>query len=168
MTTTIEKAQVELPNDHQVKVTRRFAAPRELVFKAYTTPSLMQRWLTGMPGWTMPVCEMDLRVDGEYRWRWRNEQGNEFGFFGTFSEVTPPARISHTQYYDPGDIGGDMGNGATITVEFVDDEHGTTMTTLMDFGSMEARDAALSTGMTDGMEISYRQLDEMLAEQVEG
>jgi phytoene dehydrogenase-like protein len=88
MVRTFEKAQVELPSDHEVRVMRSFKAPRELVFKAYTTPSLLQRWLGGHPGWTMPVCEMDVRVGGSYRWRWRSEEdGKEFGFHGTFEEV---------------------------------------------------------------------------------
>lgn len=166
MAKTFEKAQVELPSDHEVKVTRSFNAPRALVYEMYTTPSFMQRWMLGPPGWTMPVCEMDVRVGGKYRWRWRSEQdGKEFGFHGTFREVDPPRRLVHMEYYDPGDVGGEMGNGALITVEFSEAAGVTTMTTLMDFGSKEARDAAMSTGMTDGMEMSYQLLDGVLAEQ---
>ena len=166
MAKTIEKAKVDLPSDREVRVTRSFEAPRELVFKAYTTPSLVQRWLLGPPGWTMPVCEMDVRVGGQYRWRWRGEEdGKEFGFHGTFQEVDPPRRVVHIEYYDPGDVGGEMGDGALITVEFTEADGLTTMTTLMDFGTKEARDAAVSTGMTDGMEVSYQRLDEVLVEQ---
>ncbi|MBN1240089.1 MAG: SRPBCC family protein [Gammaproteobacteria bacterium] len=163
--TKLPKAQVSLPSDHEVKVTRQFDAPRELVFRAYTTPALMQRWLLGYPGWTMPVCEMDVRVGGKFRWRWRNDKdGSEFGFHGTFKEVDPPARIVHTEYYDPGDIGGSMGEGSLITVELTEKDGITTLVTLMDFGTKEARDAAMSTGMTDGMEMSYQVLDALLAE----
>ena len=161
----LNKAQVSLPSDREVKVTREFKAPRELVYKAYTTPALVKRWLLGPPGWTMPVCEMDVRVGGEYRWRWRNEEdGKEFGFHGTFREVAAPAKIVHTEFYDPGDVGGDMGNGALITVELTEKNGVTTLTSLMDFGSREARDAAMATGMTDGMEMSYQLLDGLLAE----
>lgn len=164
MTTTISKAEVSLPSDSEVKVVRRFKASRELVYKAYTTPELMQRWLLGPPGWSMPVCEMDVRVGGKFRWRWRSDEGQEFGFFGEFREVVPPSRIVHTEYYDPGDVGGDMGEGALITVELDESNGITTLATLMDFGTREARDAAISTGMTDGMEASYQLLDGVLAE----
>ena len=169
MATRFGKAQVDLPSDHEVKVTRSFKAPRELVYKAYTTPSLMQRWLLGYPGWTMPVCEMDLRVGGKFRWRWRSdEDGKEFGFHGTFREIDPPRRLVHDEYYDPGDVGGDMGEGSLITVELTEADGITTLTTLMDFGTKAARDAAMSTGMTDGMEASYQTLDGLLAEQSAG
>jgi len=161
----MEKARVGLPSDHEVKVTRRFDAPRALVYEAYTNPALLPRWLLGPPGWTMPVCEMDVRVGGKYRWRWRSDEGGEeFGFYGEFLEVSPPARLVHVEYYDPGDLGDDMGDGAVITVTFEERGGVTTLTSRMEFKSKEARDAALSTGMTDGMEMSYRRLDEVLAE----
>lgn len=157
------KTQVMLPSDHEVKVVRAFNAPRELVYKAYTTPELMQRWLLGPPGWTMPVCEMDVRVGGKFRWRWRSIEGSqEFGFHGEFRVVEPGRRLVHTEYYDPGDVGGDMGEGSLITVELTEQDGVTTMSTLMDFYTKAARDAAMSTGMTDGMEMTYQRLDELL------
>jgi uncharacterized protein YndB with AHSA1/START domain len=163
--TKMPEAEVSLPSDSAVKVTRQFNAPRELVYKAYTTPSLMQRWLLGPPGWTMPVCEMDVRVGGAFRWRWRSvEDGKEFGFHGEFREVSAPAKLVHTEYFDPGDVGGDMGEGSLITVELTEKNGVTTVSTLMDFGTRQARDAAMSTGMTDGMEMSYQVLDELLVE----
>ena len=80
-----QPAQVSFPSDRVVEVTRSFRAPRALVYEAYTTPELLKRWLLGPPGWTMPVCEMDVRAGGAYRWRWRSdEDGSEFGFHGTF------------------------------------------------------------------------------------
>lgn len=164
MTTFFDKAEVSMPSDHEVKVVRSFKAPRELVYKAYTTPDLLRRWLGGYPGWTMPVCEMDVRVGGKYRWRWRGEQdGKEFGFHGVFSEVNPPAKLANTEYFDPGEVGGDMGDGSLNTVELVEHDGFTTMTTLMDFRTKQACDAAVATGMTDGMEVSYKQLDTLLA-----
>src|SRR5690606_13020610 len=102
---------------------------------------------------------------GKYRWRWRSDaDGKEFGFHGEFREVVPPSRLVHLEYYDPGDIGGDMGNGALITLELTEQGGVTTATTLMDFGTRQARDAALSTGMTDGMEVSFSLLDKVLEE----
>jgi len=158
-------AQVSLPSDREVRVTRAFDAPRELVYRAYTVPELVRRWLLGPPGWTMPVCEMDVRVGGKYRWRWRSdEDGKEFGFHGEFQEVSPPARLVHTEFYDPGEVGGDMGEGALISLTFTERDGVTTVTSLMDFKTKAARDAALSTGMTDGMEQSHRRLDRVLAE----
>jgi uncharacterized protein YndB with AHSA1/START domain len=166
MSAGTEKAQVSQPSDHEVKVSRSFKAPRELVYKAYTTPELVKRWLLGPPGWTMPICEMDVRVGGMYRWRWRsNEGGKEFGFYGEFKEVSAPSKLVHSEYFDPGDVGGDMGKGATITVTLTEDKGITTFTSVMDFGSKEARDAAVATGMTDGMEQSYQLLDKLLAKQ---
>jgi len=159
------KTQVILPSDHEVKVIRAFNAPRELVYKAYTTPELLQRWLLGPPGWTMPVCEMDVRVGGTYRWRWRSiENGQEFGFHGEYRIVEPARRLVHTEHYDPGDVGGNMGNGALITVEFTETDGVTTMSTLMDYYTKEALDAAMATGMTDGMDMTYQRLDELLPE----
>lgn len=166
MTTKLETAQVTFPSDSEVSVSRAFKAPRALVWKAYTTPELVQRWSLGPPGWSMPVCEMDVRVGGAYRWRWRSdEDGSEFGFHGEFIEVDPPAKIRHTETYDPGDTGEDMGEGeAMITVSFTEQDGVTTMTSVMDFGSKESRDAAVATGMTDGMEMGYKRLDDLLAE----
>lgn len=164
MPTTIDKAQVTLPSDREVKVTRSFKAPRALVYRAYTEPQLLQRWLLGPPGWSMPVCEMDVRVGGGYQWRWRNDQdGSEFGFAGTFREVKPGARLVHTEAYDPGTVGdGYPGDEAIVTVTFTEESGLTTVTTLIDFASKEARDAAMATGMTDGMEESYKLLDRQL------
>jgi uncharacterized protein YndB with AHSA1/START domain len=111
---------------------------------------------------------MDVRVGGRYRWRWRSDQdASEFGFAGTFREVTPPSRLVHTETYDPGTLGTvHPQSEALVSVTFTEDSGITTVTTLIDFGSKEARDAALATGMTDGMEQSYQLLDALLSERV--
>jgi uncharacterized protein YndB with AHSA1/START domain len=164
MSAVFETTQVTQPSEREVKTVRSFKAPRDLVYKAYTTPELVKRWLGAQPGWTMPICEMDVRVGGKYRWRWRsNDEGKEFGFHGEFKEVNAPAKLVHSEYFDPGDVGGDMGEGAIITLEFSEDKGITTITSLMDFGNKRARDAAFATGMTDGMEQSYQLLDGVLA-----
>ena len=167
MRTMMEKAQVTLPSDREVQVTRSFNAARPLVYRAYTEPALVQRWLLGPPGWSMPVCEMDVRVGGRYRWRWRSDKdASEFGFAGTFREVQPPSRLVHTETYDPGTLGDvHPPNEALVTVTFAEYGGLTTVTTLIDFGSKEARDAAVATGMTDGMEQSYQLLDQLFSEQ---
>lgn len=162
--TELNKSTVSLPNDLDVVVIRKFNAPRALVFDAWTNPEQVKRWMLGPPGWTMPVCEMDLRVGGAFRWRWRGEDGAEFGFFGEFREVARPERIVHTETFDPGDVGGSMGDGpALVTTEFAENGKTTTCTMTIHYQSKADRDAALSTGMTDGMEMSYQNLDALLA-----
>lgn len=159
------EAVVTLPSDSQVLVKRSFNAPRALVYRAHTEPALMRRWLVGYPGWTMPVCEMDVREGGAYRWRWRQEEdGSEFGFYGVHQEVIANQRLRYTQIFDPGSLGGDMGAGTLITVDLTEENGVTTLTCLMDFGTKEARDAAMSTGMTDGMEVNYQGLERLFTE----
>jgi uncharacterized protein YndB with AHSA1/START domain len=157
-------AQVTLPSESEVRVTRQFNAPRQLVWDAHTKPDLVQKWQLGPPGWEMPVCEMDVRVGGRYRWAWKNQtDGKQFGFFGTFMEVNAPARLVHEEYYDPGEIGGAMptGDPCVVSLELSEDAGVTTLVCTMKFASKEARDGAVSTGMTDGMEMGYARLDEM-------
>jgi len=166
MTRTLEKAQVSLPSDTEVRVTRDFAAPRQLVWEAHTVPALVRRWMLGPPGWSMPVCEMDVRPGGAYRWRWRSDEtGAEFGFFGSFMEVDAPARMVHAEHYDAGDVGGamDASQPAIIRTSFSERDGVTSLELVMKFASREIRDAAVSTGMTDGMEMGYERLDEMLS-----
>jgi uncharacterized protein YndB with AHSA1/START domain len=141
-----------------VLVKRSFDAPAKLVWRAYMEPDLMRRWCSGMPGWSMPVCEMDMRVGGNYRWRWRSdEDGQEFGFTGEVLEVDPHAKIVHTQIFDAGDLG-------VSTVTFQEHSGITNVTTTIRYASKADRDAAFATGMTDGMEINYKQLDGVLGE----
>ena len=158
------KSTVTLPNDRDVVVVRAFNAPRSIVFDAWTKPALVQRWMLGPPGWTMPVCEMDVRPGGKFDWRWRSEKdGAEFGFTGEFREVVRPSRIVHVERFDPGDVGGEMGE-ALVTSELTEKSGVTTMTMTIRYDSKETRDAALKTGMTDGMELSYQNLDKLLEE----
>jgi uncharacterized protein YndB with AHSA1/START domain len=158
--------EVTLPSDREVRVVRTFNAPRKLVWDAHTKPELIQKWMFGYPGWTMTVCEMDVRVGGAYRWRWQNQEDKkEMGFFGEFREVDAPNRMVYLETYDPGDVGGAMpaGEPAVITTEFKESGGVTTLMTTMLFASKEARDGAVSTGMTDGMEMSYARLDDMFS-----
>ncbi|HMO16262.1 MAG TPA: SRPBCC family protein [Pirellulaceae bacterium] len=172
----MKPAEASLPSDTEVRVKRSFDAPVKLVWRAYMEPDLMRRWCSGYPGWSMPVCEMDMRVGGKYRWRWcSDENGQEFGFTGEVLEVTPHAKIVHTQIYDVGDLGGADSSGAVIpdsmgsepsiiTVTFQETNGITDVTTTIRFASQVDRDAALETGMSDGMEFSYQQLDRVLGE----
>jgi uncharacterized protein YndB with AHSA1/START domain len=164
MQTSVKPAEVKLPNDNAVQVERNFRAPRELVYEAFTQPALVQRWLLGPPGWSMPVCEMDVRVGGRFRWRWRSdEDGSEFGFEGEYMEIDAPALIRNTEGFDAGDTDERM-EDAIVTTRFAERDGITTVSTLIEYASKEARDGALATGMTDGMETSYQLLDTLLAE----
>ncbi len=112
----MKPAEVSTPSDREVLVKRSFDAPVDLVWQAYTDPALMRRWLTAMPGWSMPVCEVATHVGGKYRWRWRdNENGQEFGFTGEMLEDELHSKIVQTQSYDPGDLGGSMGEDQPLS-----------------------------------------------------
>jgi uncharacterized protein YndB with AHSA1/START domain len=124
----------------------------------------MRKWLVGYPGWDMPVCEMDVRVGGKYRWQWKNrEDGKQFGFFGAFTQVDGPGRLAHDQYFDPGDLGSSMptGDPTEISLDLREQNGVTTLVCNMKFASKEARDGAVATGMTDGMEFNYKHLDDL-------
>lgn len=149
------------PSDNAVTVSRSFDAPADLVFACHTQPQLVQRWQLGPPGWTMPICEIDLRVGGTYRYVWRSDaEGSEFGFTGEFREIVVPSRIVHTE----GMIG--TPGEAMVTTLFKEHAGRTVLTLTMSFESQHVRDQVLLTGMTDGMAQSYDRLDELLAEQV--
>jgi uncharacterized protein YndB with AHSA1/START domain len=109
------KLTLTTPSDREVVMTRVFDAPRALVYECHTKPELVRRWLLGPPGWSMPVCEIDLRVGGEYRYRWRSkESGHEFGVAGVYREIVAPERIVHTELFD----GAEMGGQSLVTTVF--------------------------------------------------
>ena len=150
---------VSTPTDEEVVVSRLFDASPQAVFDCHTKPDLVRRWLLGPPGWTMPVCEIDLRVGGAYRYVWRSETGErEFGTGGAFTEVAAPTRWSHTERMD-----GAPGEATNLYI--LTEEGGRTRLTMqMNFGSKAFRDMALKTGMTRGMDQSFDRLAAMLAE----
>ncbi len=152
--------QVTMSSDRGIMITRVFDAPRALVFDAYTKPDLVKRWLLGPPGWTMPVCEIDLKVGGRFRYVWRSDaEGTDMGAGGAYREIAPPERIVHTQLFDEDWTGGEM----LVTTLFTEQGGKTTVTMTVLYVSAEARDAALGTGMTKGIAQSYDRLDELLA-----
>ena len=162
----MKPAEVGTPSEREVLVKRSFDASVNLVWQAYTDPALMRRWLTAIPGWSMPVCEMTTHVGGKYRWRWRdNANGQEFGFTREMLEVAVHSKIAHTQIYDTGDcdFGSMGGEPSIITVTFNETNGITHVVTSIKYASKADRDAAMSTGMTDGMEMNYKQLDGVLA-----
>ena len=147
---------VTTPSDLEVAMTRVFDAPRRLVWKAWTTPEHLQQWMLGPEGWTMPVCEMDLRPGGAYRSVWRRANGQEIEIPGVYKEVTPPERLVSTESWG-------AGWPETInTLTFTEDAGQTTVTLTMRYPSKDARDAALKTGATDGMNQGFLRLDAYL------
>jgi uncharacterized protein YndB with AHSA1/START domain len=150
---------VTLPNDRDVVVTRVFDAPASLVFDCHTKPDLVRRWLV-TPGWTMPVCDIDLRVGGRYHYVWKNDDGKQFGFRGEYREIAAPNRIVHLERPDGAPEGGD----ALCTLALAEKGARTTLTYTIRFPSREVRDQVLKTGMTDGMAQTYDQLETMLGE----
>src|SRR5215831_6780350 len=139
--------------DLEVVMTRAFDAPRNLVYDALTKPELLKRWLSGPPGpgWSMPVCEVDLKVGGSYRFVWRNTDGSELGMRGLYREIAPPERLVNTESF-------------VIGVDVLAEQAGrTTLTTTILYPSKEARDATFGSDMERGVTTSYDRLDEVLA-----
>lgn len=152
--------QLSTPTDLDVVITRVLDAPRGMVFDAFTKPDLVRRWLLGPPGWTMPVCEIDLRVGGKYRYVWENADGQRMAMGGTFTEIVRPARMVATQLFDEDWTGGET----LVMTEIVEQKGKSTVTTTVHYASREARDAALQTGMAQGMEAGYERLEDLLKE----
>jgi uncharacterized protein YndB with AHSA1/START domain len=161
---------VKTPTDREVVVVRTFDAPVALVWDAHTKPELLQRWLVGQPGWTMPYCRVDLRVGGKYRYVWRNtESGREFGSHGEHLEVETHARIVTSERMDgldgnpiDYDHPAETGDPAINTLVMAESAGRTTITLSMVFPSKEVRDMAVGSGMTDGMAMGYDLLDALL------
>ena len=144
------------PSDREVVMTRVVDAPRSLVFEAFTNPEHPPQWVLGPEGWTMPVCEIDLRPGGEWHFVWRQPDGTEMDMRGVYREITPPGRLVNTESW-----GGDWPETLN-TVVFSEDAGKTTITTTILYPSKDARDAALETGMKEGADQSYGRLDEYL------
>jgi uncharacterized protein YndB with AHSA1/START domain len=152
--------RITTPTDREVLVERDFDAPRRLVFDAFTKPELVRRWLLGPDGWTMPVCEIDLRVGGTYRYVWRKEAtGTEMGMGGVFREVVRPEKIVATEKFDDAWYPGE----AVDTTVFEEKGAGTRIRLTVQYESQEARDTATRSGMERGMIAGYDRLEQVLA-----
>jgi uncharacterized protein YndB with AHSA1/START domain len=144
------------PSDREVLVTRVVNAPRRLVFAAWTEPRHLQRWLTGPEGWTMPICEIDLRPGGRWRYVYRKASGKEMTLTGSVLEVVPPERFVTTESWGP------EWPDTVNTLVLTESEGRTTIALTITYVSKEARDAALDTGAMDGMNRAFELLDELL------
>ena len=155
--------KIQPSGERDIFMTRVFDAPRELVFDALTKPEFVSRWLLGPTGWTMPVCEIDLRVGGAYRYLWRNEDGREMGMGGRYTEVVRPEKIVHTERFDEAWYEGESLNTWTLS------ERGgqTTLAVTMRYETTATRDEVLHSGMESGVATSYDRLDDILAKMAE-
>lgn len=145
--------------DRHVVVTRRFAAPPEAVYRAHTDPALVQRWMLGPEGWTMPVCVCEARAGGKIRYEWADSEGRGFYLTGEFVELTPFSRIVHVERMHLPDPTPDN----HIETTFAKDGTGTLMRMRMTLPDAETRARMLATGMEHGMEASYVRLETLHA-----
>jgi len=144
------------PTDREIMITRVVDAPRRIVFDAFTTPKHVPNWLTGPEGWTMPVCEIDLRPGGKWRYVYRKSGGQEMTLSGSFREVTPPERLISTESWGP------EWPETVNTLVLTESGGHATITITVTYPSKDARDAALKTGMKEGMDQGFAKLDRLL------
>jgi uncharacterized protein YndB with AHSA1/START domain len=159
-----ESFKISTPSDREIVVERDFNAPRPLVFDAFTKPELVKRWLLGPEGWSMPVCEIDLRVGGAYRYVWRKESakesaGEEMGMGGVFREIVQPRKLVATEKFDDSWYPGE----AVDTTVFEERSGITKVKLTVLYESNEARDTATRSGMEHGMVAGYNRLEQVLA-----
>lgn len=145
-----------MPSDLEVVITRVVDAPRRLVYDAWTRPEYIRQWLLGPEGWTMPVCEIDPRPGGKWRYVWRTADGNEMTLAGIVREMTPPERLVTTESWGP------EWPETVNTVVFTESGGRTTVWLTVVYPSKEARDAALQTGMKEGMDQGFARLDRLV------
>jgi uncharacterized protein YndB with AHSA1/START domain len=154
-------AVITLTSDTDYVIHRMFDAPAELVFKAFTTPELVERWWAGDEAeWV--VCDIDLRPGG--RWRWVFRHGSmALGFHGEYRDVSPPDRLVYTEMIEmPGVPAPDPAEYPVVTLTLDEINGVTTMTLLVHHSSPEQRDAVLASGMESGMQDSYDRLEEII------
>lgn len=155
----VGKLTVNTPSDREIAMTRAFNAPRQLVFDALTKPELLKRWLTGPPGWSFTVCEVDLKVGGKYRFEWsKKDKGIQMGVSGVFQEVVVPERYVNTERFDEPWYPGE----AIVTNELAERDGITTLTLTVRYESREARDVALQSPMEEGVAMGYDRLAEIV------
>lgn len=153
------RLEVTTPSACEIQFTRDFAAPRGLVFDCVAKPEFVRQWLLGPPGWSMPVCEIDFRVGGRFRYVWRNTDGRDMGMGGVYREIVRPERIVHTERFDDDWTGGET----TVVTRFTERNGITAYALTVRYASQAARDGALRTGMTEGMDYGYAKLEQLLA-----
>ena len=151
--------KVTTPSDHEIRLTRLFDAPRQLVFEAMTKPEHVRQWWGCLgDGYSVPVCEVDLRVGGKWRFVNRHPKG-EAAFHGEYREITPPSRLVFTEIFEefPDVV-------SVVTSELTEEEGKTRLTATVRYPSMQVRDMVIASGMSRGAGISYDRLEDLVAE----
>jgi uncharacterized protein YndB with AHSA1/START domain len=156
--TSTGSAVVTLPTDTTIHIVREFDAPRHLVYRAWTTPELVQRWWSGLRG-NVTSAEIDLRVGGRWRYVMTTNGGDEVAFHGEFREIVPDERIVNTEVYEGIPDGDD--NPALITYLFTETDGRTTLTVVTEVDSKETRDMIMASGMEGGMQEAYDALEQL-------
>ena len=156
--TTMTRLTLKTEGDTHIVVTRRFAAPPEAVYRAHTDPNLIQKWLLGPEGWTMPVCINEARPGGKIRYEWAHPKKGSFQVTGELVELTPFSRIVHVERMHLPDPTPDN----HVETLFEPEGAGTLMTMRMTLPDSKIRAAMLATGMERGMEDSYARLETIL------
>lgn len=149
---------ITTPSPRELAMTRVFDAPRELVYEAHTRPEFLKRWLGVHRGWSLAVCEIDLRVGGAYRYVWRGPDRPEMGMGGVYLEVVPPERIVATEAFDQSWYPGE----AVSTMTLIERDGKTTLTLTVRYESQAARDAVLKSPMEQGVSAGYDTLAQLL------
>jgi uncharacterized protein YndB with AHSA1/START domain len=146
---------VTTPTDREIVLTRVFNAPRQMVFDAFNKPELLKQWF-GPRGFSMPVCEVDFRVGGGFRFVLRKPNGKDVGMRGVYREIVVPERTVHMESFD------DYPGEAQVTSVMVEKDGKTTLTATALYPSREVRDMVIETGMEHGAAESYDRLEELL------
>jgi uncharacterized protein YndB with AHSA1/START domain len=150
-----EESTLDFPSDLEMRISRSVNAPRRLVWIAWTDPKHIPHWLLGPPNWTMPVCEVDLRVGGSYRFVYAMPDGTVgMTLLGEYLAVNPIDQLKCKETW------GAPWPWTHNTIDFVDQGARTYVSITMKFESEEARDAAAKTGARDGMEGGFKRLEE--------
>jgi uncharacterized protein YndB with AHSA1/START domain len=149
---------VTTPTDEEIVMTRLFDAPRQLVFEAMTKPEHVKRWWGCLgEGYSVPVCEIDLRVGGTWRFVNRHPHG-EAAFHGEYREIAPPGRLVFTEIFE------DFPDSVSVVTTVLTEEGAKTrMIATVRYPSREVRDVVLSTGMSTGAGLSYDRLEDLVA-----
>jgi uncharacterized protein YndB with AHSA1/START domain len=154
----MSKLELRTEGDKFVVVTRRFAAPPAALYRAHTDALLVQKWLLGPEGWTMPVCICEAKPGGRIRYEWSDGKGRGFYLTGEFTELQPHRRIVHVErMHLPAPTPDNR-----IETRFEPEGGGTLMTMRMTLPDLETRTRMLSSGMESGMEASYFRLESMI------
>ncbi|MBX3158015.1 MAG: SRPBCC family protein [Deltaproteobacteria bacterium] len=153
------KLKITFPSDTEILFTREFDAPPHLVYEASTRPEHVRRWWNCMEGFQMPVCEIDLRVGGKWRYVLLDPKGAEIGFHGEYREIVPNARLVNTEVFDPF-----PDNETVVTYVFEGRGDRTLFTALQKCPSKEGRDAIVASGMETGAAMAYDRLENVARE----